>query len=168
MLRAGGSGCAPGVTASELFYSPDLEKKRMRCHHPEQRASRQHIPRKPCSHIKVLQLTLRAAPPHMLEIPLLLTTSPGTWLKLLGKSMSEGRPHVETSNVPHLKHACCQSVTIAIRISTCWVDKLGDVCHLSKWIETGFFHWMQLLCLYACLWGGRAVTWFVNSCRIRD
>lgn len=51
MLWGSGGGCALGLTASKLFYSPDLERERMRCHHPEQRASRQHIPRKLCSHV---------------------------------------------------------------------------------------------------------------------
>lgn len=33
---ARGSACASGLTASKLFYSADLVKERMRCHHPEQ------------------------------------------------------------------------------------------------------------------------------------
>lgn len=40
-----------GFTALKIFYSLDLGNDRMRCHHPEQGASRQHIPRKLYSHV---------------------------------------------------------------------------------------------------------------------
>lgn len=122
------SGCASGLTASQLFYSPDLERDRMRCHHGEQRASRRHIPRKPYTHViraarsaaahnggSTSTRTINATALH----PLRLTS-----MKVSSKWMSEVKPRCSPSAPP---------LRSLIWINTCRVSRLETACHINTW-----------------------------------
>lgn len=108
--EARGRGCVLQAWQHfKVFYSPDLEKKRMRCHHPEQWASGLHIPRKPSSHITLLARRAAAHRRGSTSTQTINATAPlcsplcVTWMKLPGKWMSEVKLSVVTSIVLHLK-----------------------------------------------------------------